>query len=208
MNPNGTHAPARTAAGEGLDGPGGARLGAGSWWHGRSGLVVPLILAGFSTYLLVGILTMRVPEGTDPPGPAFFPALIAIAGYVIATLLAISYLRAPEPALPATYAEHEDVSDEERRAAEEAARVPYRTFSDWRCVAWAAGGFFAFAALLTVLGWILAAALLFWCVARGMGSTRPLMDLTVALTVSSIVYLAFAVALGLNLPSGILGGGF
>lgn len=33
-------------------------------------------------------------------------------------------------------------------------------------------------------------------------------DLTLALVFSSVVYIAFAVLLGLNLPSGLLGGGF
>ena len=41
-----------------------------------------------------------------------------------------------------------------------------------------------------------------------MDSRTPLRDVVVALTVSSIVYLAFGVALGLNLPSGLIGGGF
>ena len=176
--------------------------------HGRSGLVVPLILAVFSTYLLIGVLTMEVPEGTDPPGPTFFPTIVLVAGYVIAVLLALRILKTPEPAEPATFGEHDDVSDEERRAAEEAAAVQYPTFTDWRCVAWAVGGFLAFAALLQFAGWILAAALLFWCVARSMDSRTPLRDVVVALTVSSIVYLAFGVALGLNLPSGLIGGGF
>ena len=176
--------------------------------HGRSGLVVPLILAVFSTYLLIGVLTMEVPEGTDPPGPTFFPTIVLAAGYVIAVLLALRILKTPEPAEPATFGEHDDVSDEERRAAEEAAAVQYPTFTDWRCVAWAVGGFLAFAALLQFAGWILAAALLFWCVARAMDSRTPLRDVVVALTVSSIVYLAFGVALGLNLPSGLIGGGF
>lgn len=179
----------------------------GRWGEGRSGLVMAAIMAAFATYLIIGVAVMEVPEGTDPPGPEVFPMIIAIAGYVIAVLLAISWLRTPTPAEPATYAEEDDVSEEERRAAEEAARVPYRTFSDWRSIAWAFGGFAAFAALLEFAGWIVAAALLFWCVARAMGSRRPLFDLTLALTLSSLVYLAFDVALGLNLPSGILGGG-
>ncbi len=176
--------------------------------HGRSGLVVPLILAAFSTYLLIGVFTMEVPEGTDPPGPAFFPTIVLVAGYVVAVLLALRLLKTPEPAEPATFGEHEEVSEEERRAAEEAAAVEYPTFTDWRCVAWAVGGFLAFAALLQFAGWILSAALLFWCVARSMDSRTPLRDLVVALTVSSLVYLAFGVALGLNLPSGLIGGGF
>lgn len=181
---------------------------AAGFGHGRSGLVVPLILAAFSTYLLVGVFTMEVPDGTDPPGPAFFPTIVLVAGYAVAVLLALRILKTPEPAEPATFGEHDQVSEEERRAAEEAAAVQYPTFTDWPCVAWAVGGFLAFAALLQFAGWILAAALLFWCVARAMDSRTPLRDLAVALTVSSIVYLAFGVALGLNLPSGLIGGGF
>ena len=44
--------------------------------------------------------------------------------------------------------------------------------------------------------------------ARGFGSRRPLFDISLALLVSSAIYLAFTVGLGLTLPSGILGGGF
>lgn len=157
-----------------------------SWWEGRGGLVLPLVVAAFSTYLLVGVLVMEVPEGTDFPGPRFYPVLLVVAGYLVSVLMTVAIQRSPE--LP------EDGSAPKR--------------SDWAAVAWSAGGFLAFALGLPFLGWILAAALLFWCVARGFGSTRPLFDLTVALTVSSAVYLAFDVLLGLNLPSGLLGGGF
>lgn len=176
------------------------------WWHGRSGLLLALIMAAFSTYLLIGILTMEVPEGADAPGPQFFPTLLMIAGYVLAVLLAVSYIRTPEPAVPATFAADDDVSPEERAAAEEAAAKTYRTFSDWYSVGWAVGGFLAFALLLEVLGWILSGALLFWAVAHGIGSRRPVFDLSLGLVLSSLIYLAFAVGLGLNLPSGILGG--
>ena len=95
-----------------------------------------------------------------------------------------------------------------RIRVEETGSGTYRTYSDWAAVAWCVGGFLAFALTLEILGWIPAAALLFWCVSRGIGSKRPLFDLSLALVVSSVVYLAFAVGLGLNLPSGIIGGGF
>ncbi|MCJ8503936.1 tripartite tricarboxylate transporter TctB family protein [Kocuria flava] len=160
-----------------------------SWWAGRSGLVVPAVTAGFSTYLLAGALTMEIPEGTDFPGPAFYPLLLVVAGYVLSALLALHYLRTPEH--PAELSERS-----------------WRTHSDWAAVAWGAGGFLVFALTLELLGWILAAALLFWAVARGFGSRRPLFDLVLALFVSSAIYLAFAVGLDLTLPSGILGGGF
>lgn len=176
------------------------------WWTGRSGLIIPLVLAAFSTYLLVGVITMEVPPGVTSPGPKFFPTLIIIAGFIVSALLVVHYLRHPEPAAPAQYNEYEDVSDAAREEAAKAASVPYRFFSDWTGIAWGVGGFLAFALLLNPLGWIIAGALLFWCVARSMGSTRPLLDVAVALMMSSLVYLAFGVLLGLNLPSGVLGG--
>lgn len=212
-----------------------AHLGAGTWWHGRSGLLVPLIMAGFSTYLLVGILTMEVAEDADQPGPQFFPMLIMIVGYVLAILLTIAYIRNPEPvdvdddvpaeaeedkafSTPVTSAvaasrldpheEDEPAPDRKALAQARAEDSRHRTHTDFVSLAWGAGGFAAFALILEFAGWILAAALLFWCIARSMGSKRPLFDLTVALTFSSLVYIAFAVLLGLNLPSGILGGGF
>lgn len=43
---------------------------------------------------------------------------------------------------------------------------------------------------------------------RAFGAPHPVFDILVALFVSSLAYLGFAVALGLTLPSGILGGGF
>lgn len=210
-------------------------LGAGTWWEGRSGLIVPVIMAAFSTYLLVGILTMEVAEDADQPGPQFFPMLIMIVGYAVTVLLTIAYIRNPEPVdvtdeLPAEAEEEkafstpvtsavsasrmdpheEDEPSRDRRALAEAraADSKHRTHSDFVSLAWGAGGFAAFALILEFAGWIIAAALLFWCVARSMGSKKPLFDLTVALTFSSLVYIAFAVLLGLNLPSGILGGGF
>lgn len=154
---------------------------------GRSGLLFPLVLAAASTWIVVNNAAMTLPEGTDFPGPRFFPGLLAVAGYVIAALLTVHYLRHPE--------HPEETSD---RA--------HATYSDWVALAWCGGGFLAFALLLDLLGWILAATLLFSCTARGMGSRRVLFDVTLGLVLASAIYLAFVPGLGLNLPSGLLGG--
>ena len=79
---------------------------------------------------------------------------------------------------------------------------------DWPALAWTVGGFILFILTLRLLGWVLAAALLFWFVARGFGNRSPLTSLAVGLTVSSLAYIGFDMGLGLNLPSGILGGAF
>jgi len=188
-----TSIPATPPADVADDGPGGASgsrdVQSRGGMHGRSGLVVPLLMAAFSTYLLIGILTMDVPEGTDFPGPTFFPGILMVAGYVLAALLVLHYLRSPEH-------------------PEELSESTYRTHSDWSAVIWSVAGFLVFALTIEFLGWILSAALLFWAVARGVGSRRPLFDISLALVLSSAIYLAFSAGLGLNLPSGILGGGF
>lgn len=162
--------------------------GSGTFWEGRSGLVMPAVIAAFSLYLLIGVLTMDVGDA-DFPGPRFFPTILAVLGLVLAVIIAIGALRTRE--LP-----------------ENKSGGTWRFHSDFQSLAWSVGGFLAFAVLLPWLGWILAAALLFWCVARGFGSRRPLFDILLALFMSSLAYLGFSVAVGLNLPSGILGGGF
>lgn len=157
------------------------------FWRGRSGLVLAGLMAAFSTYLLYGVLTMEVPEGTDFPGPAFFPTILLVIGYVLAVLLVLHYLRNPE-------------------VQEETASRQWRTFTDWTAVVWCVSGFLVFSLTIELLGWILSAALLFWSVARGVGSRRPLFDASLGLLLSSIIYLAFARGLGLSLPAGFLGG--
>ena len=147
-------------------------------------LVVPGVMGLMSTLLVIGIVTMDVAPDGDFPGPRFFPTILAVAGYLLTAALVVHFVRQP------------DLAD----------REGYRTYSDWTAFAWVAGGFLGFAILLDVLGWVIAAALLFWCATRAFRSVRPLTDLGVGLTLSSVVYLVFGTGLGLPLPSGILGG--
>lgn len=153
-------------------------------------LTMPLVLAAFATYLLVGMLMMEVPDSVDFPGPRFFPAIITGVIYVLVIVQILNIVR--------------HWSSGTLGATDDAAPP---TFS-WRSLAWVIGGFLVFSLLLEFLGWILGAALLFWCVAKGFGAKRPVITLIVGLTVSSAAYIAFDMALGLSLPSGLLGGGF
>jgi len=149
---------------------------------------MPGVIAAFSLYILIGVLTMDVGDA-DFPGPRFFPTILAVLGLVLAAIIALGIIRHPE--------HPENNSDRS-----------WRFHSDFQALGWTVGGFLAFAVLLPWLGWIIAGGIVFWCVARGFGSRRPLFDVLVSLFMSSIAYLGFSVALGLNLPSGILGGGF
>lgn len=168
--------------------PGEAQQEPRSFWQGRSALLMPTILAAVSLFLLIGAALLDA-DGAEFPGPRFVPVILGSIGLLLAVLLAIGVLRSPEQ-------------------VQETSGRRYRTHSDFTALAWVAGGFLAFALLLQWLGWILAGALLFWTAAHGFGSRRPVFDILIALFLSSVIYLVFGTALGLNLPSGLLGGGF
>lgn len=159
---------------------------------GRFAIVMPAVVGAFSLFLLVGALLLDA-DAAEFPGPRFVPLIVGSAGLALSVILAIGVLRESRAAREA--ARDEDTGEPEHR-------------TDWVAVGWVVGGFAAFAVLLPWLGWILAAALLFWCSSRGFGSRRPGLDALIALFLSSAIYLIFSTGLGLVLPSGILGGGF
>ena len=157
-------------------------------------LIMPALLLGFAVFLTVQMLSMDVPDTVDFPGPRFFPAIIAGLIFVLSTVQLVSSVRAWSSG----------------RLDAELARERRETGAhfSWGSLAWVVLGFLGFALLLEVLGWVIAAGLLFWCVTFAFGHRKPLKSLVVGLTVSSFAYIAFDMALGLNLPSGLLGGGF
>lgn len=170
----------------------------------RSSLVKPFImpafLLAFAAYLFVGMVTMRVPEGTAFPGPRFFPGLIAGGLTLFAVLLIVGAVRD-------RVRERETIVllDE---SGEEVAPVVRKVRVDWKSMTWVIASFIAFIIALPYLGWILAAGLLFWGVSRGFGSMKHVTGLVVGLTLSSLIYIAFDMVLGMSLPSGVLGWGF
>ncbi len=185
-------------------------------------LVLPALLAAFAVYLVVGIITMQVPPGAAFPGPGYFPGIIA----------AVRRLRAPgrahggrragraagaaaggaptadagaEPVGTAPVAGDGTDAEPLDAVAEEGDRAPLHL--DWRACAWVVGSFVAFILLLEPLGWVLSAGLLYWGVTRGFGARQGIAGPIVGLTVSSLAYIAFDMALGMPLPSGVLGWG-
>lgn len=151
-------------------------------------LAIPGLLFAIAGYLIFGLSTMSIPETAKWPGPDFFPLIITVILLMVAVAMTIQVVRA-----------HQLV----RRAGDHSHEAGPRT--DWKATATVVGTLLVFACTLVPLGWILAGTLLFWGVARGLGSRRPLFDLLVALGMSSLVQLAFSAGLGLSLPPGILG---
>ena len=179
---------------------------ADGFWRRRTGLIVPGLMLVIGLALVVGTVTMRVPDTATSPGPQVFPAIVAALVLVVAVLLAIDVLRRPEAATVeiAQPAAPGDVDDLDL----DGEPVERRPTSNHRALLGALGTVVVFIAALTPLGWLLAGAVLFWGIARSLGSRRPVFDIFLALAISSIVQLAFSAGLGLNLPPGILEGIF
>ena len=70
--------------------------------------------------------------------------------------------------------------------------------------AWISIGLFAHMALIAKGGFVLAGAVLFACVARGFGSTRPARDAAIGLVLAVAVFLFFVKLLNVGLPAGWL----
>jgi putative tricarboxylic transport membrane protein len=70
--------------------------------------------------------------------------------------------------------------------------------------AWVSAGLLAQMALIHSAGFVIAAAVLFACVARGFGSVRWLRDAAVGLLLGLAVFLFFVRFLNVNLPAGWL----
>ncbi|MCC5784223.1 hypothetical protein CK505_16325 [Kocuria sp. WN036] len=150
-------------------------------------LAVPALLVAIGGYLTYGLVTMEVPASAAWPGPGFFPTIITGLLFVVAAAMTVQILRA-----------HRGTHPSERAR-------DGRPRTDWVATGTVVASFLVFAAVLLPLGWILAGTVLFWGVARGLGSRRRLFDLLVALGMSCLIQLAFSAGLGLRLPPGILG---
>lgn len=135
------------------------------------------------------VVAFRLPEagGYARIGPNFVPKVVA-AGLVVLGLWLLAEL--------ATGGWRERVPDEPAERGEHA-------FS-WRAFAWVSAGLFAQMALVQHAGFIVAAAVLFACVARGFGSARPVRDVAMGFFLAFGVFLFFVKLLNVGLPAGWL----
>lgn len=194
------------------------------WLHGRGEIFVAAGVGVVAVLMLIGTVTMEVPEGSGSPGPQFFPAIVSGFMMLLAVALAISVIRNPQRPGPdepselnvdmlAEFGQVESTTElrivsGDPELASRSATPSGPTTARWKPVLAVTAGLAGFILILQPLGWLLSAAALFWVVARALGSTRPVFDIAVALLMSSAVQLAFSAGLGLALPSGILEGVF
>lgn len=69
-----------------------------------------------------------------------------------------------------------------------------------RGAAWVSAGLVCIALLITHVGFVIAAALLFALAARGFGSSTPVRDLALGVAITLPVYWLFTAGLGVSLP--------
>lgn len=138
-------------------------------------------------------LSLPSAGGYSRVGPNVMPVLVSFGLILLGGLLLVECLtggwRARTPDDPAARGEHGFVAG---------------------AFGWVSAGLFAQMALIHTAGFVLAAAVLFACVARGFGSGRWLRDGAIGLLLGLGVFLFFVRFLNVNLPAGwlrpILGG--
>jgi putative tricarboxylic transport membrane protein len=182
---------------------------------GMAELVVPAILVAIAVFLIIGTATMVEPPSVQRPGPAFFPGIIIGLLLIMAVLNTVQTLRTVRARRAGLLQDEQEAHlDADGDPIEEIppdpppGREPWPAgaVTDWRAVLTVLGSLVAFMVLLRPVGWIVAAAVLFWGVAYALGSRRPIFDVSVALVMSSVIQLTFGYLLGLNLPAGFLAG--
>jgi putative tricarboxylic transport membrane protein len=135
------------------------------------------------------VVAFRLPEagGYAGIGPNFMPKVVA-AGLIVLGLWLLAEL--------ATGGWRERVPDDAVERGEHAFSRP--------AFAWVSAGLFAQMALIHSAGFVVAAAALFTCVARGFGSTRPLRDAGIGFVIALGVFMFFVKLLNVGLPAGWL----
>jgi putative tricarboxylic transport membrane protein len=138
---------------------------------------------------VAAVVAFRLPEagGYARIGPNFVPKLVAGALIVMGLWLLAEV---------ATGGWRDAVDDDPAARGEHAFH--------WPAFAWVSAGLFAQMLLVQRAGFVVAAAALFFCVARGFGSTRPARDAALGIVLGLAVYLFFVRFLNVSLPAGWL----
>ena len=152
-------------------------------------LLIGLGVAALGVFIAVATSQITVAPLYAKVGPGVIPYLVAGGLILLGLLFAGSAVRRQPPPPHAT-----------------APALPSEDKSDWRPLVVMSAGLVAQMLLIERAGFIIASAVLFFCVAFGFGSRRYLRDAIIAIALSVVAYVGFVHALGLHLPAGILGG--
>jgi putative tricarboxylic transport membrane protein len=155
-------------------------------WRPELGLaVIVLALGGF---VVLGTLDVSAAASQLGIGPRFFPMLVGGSMIVVGLFYVADVLRGG------------------RGDPEESEDVDVDAPADWRSVGLVSGIFLAFTAVLNLLGWIIAASLLFFGLSLVLGAEHKLRAAGVGVVLGIATYLLFVKGLGVSLPGGLLRG--
>jgi len=152
-------------------------------------VLVGLGVAALGVFIAVETSQFQVSPLYAKVGPQVIPYIIA-AGLTLFGLLFAASAARPRAATATPSGE----------AAEETGG------SDWLALVVISIGLVAQMVLLEWAGFVIAATVLFFCVALGFGSRRYLRDGVIAVLLAVIVYVGFTRGLDLQLPAGLLQG--
>lgn len=158
--------------------------------HPRTAAEVAISLGVLALGVAAAVVAFRLPEagGYARIGPNFMPRVVA-GGLVVLGLWLLAEL--------ATGGWRDRVPDDPATRGEHAFHGP--------AFVWVTAGLVAQMALIGTAGFVIAAVVLFACVARGFGSRRLVRDVAVGVVLATAVYLFFVRFLNVSLPPGWLG---
>ncbi|MEU7856859.1 tripartite tricarboxylate transporter TctB family protein [Nonomuraea sp. NPDC049141] len=157
-------------------------------WRWRPELGLALIVLALGVFVVIGTLDVSAAASQLGIGPRFFPMLVGGSMIVVGLFYVADVLRGG------------------RGDPEESEDVDVDAPADWRSVGLVSGIFLAFTAVLNVLGWIIAASLLFFGLSLVLGAEHRLRAAGVGVILGIATYLLFVKGLGVSLPGGLLRG--
>lgn len=149
-------------------------------------LLVALGISALGAFLAIQTAGIEVSPTYARVGPRVFPWVISGVLIVLGLWLAFDVIRARKP--------------DAETATEEAAEF------DWNAFFTIGLGLVLHMALIGYAGFIIAATVLFVCVARAFDSRNIARNALIGAVLASIVYVGFKYGLGLDLPGGMLVG--
>ena len=152
-------------------------------------VLVGLGVAALGVFIAVETSKFQVSPLYAKVGPQVIPYIIA-AGLILFGLLFAASAARPRAAMPTPSGEATEGTGG----------------SDWLALVVISIGLVAQMLLLEWAGFVIASAVLYFCVAFGFGSRRYLRDGVIAVLLAVVVYVGFTRGLDLQLPAGLLQG--
>uniref|UniRef100_UPI003989EA77 tripartite tricarboxylate transporter TctB family protein n=1 Tax=Mycetocola sp. TaxID=1871042 RepID=UPI003989EA77 len=149
-------------------------------------LIFAALALALGIFTFAGAFSIRLPGAGTQVGPRVFPFLVGTILVISAAAVLIGVLRG-------RLADVEEGEDVDANAK-----------TDWITLAKITAFVVAHIALIEVIGWPFAAAVLFGGVAWSLGAKRWWAALLIGLALGLVVYILFGGVLGLSLPSGPL----